>query len=281
MIIAVPHTRNKTLGDKDVFERFVLPGEVVEVRIIGAFGKDPAWGEEFAKGTVSGYFDDHEAFCNAVREADKTGNTGIYFTLQVIDPRLLGRAMNRLKAATLTTADHNVLAYRWLPIDIDPIRPSGISSSDSELLRAMELRDEVAQWVMREKKFPAPIKAMSGNGAHLLFRLPDLPVTEQHRRLIKDILENLAKRFNSPEVEIDQKVFNPSRIWKLYGTTSHKGDLVPANQYREARPHRRSFIDDLGKQGECNGRSDFNGTNQKLDQRTPSTGVTEYASGTV
>jgi hypothetical protein len=37
-----------TLLDRTVFETFVHPGEVVEVRILGASGKSSAWGNEAA-----------------------------------------------------------------------------------------------------------------------------------------------------------------------------------------------------------------------------------------
>ena len=44
-------------------------------------------------------------------------------------------------------------------------------------------------------------------------------------------------------MNIDTTVFNPARIWKLYGTTARKGDPVPAGPSREARPHRMAYID--------------------------------------
>ena len=150
-----------TLFDRRVLESFVKPGEVVEVRILGASGKSPAWGNEYARGAVSGYFDDFDAFCRDVQLADKARHGGIYFTLQVIDPRLIGRAYNRLKPSDLTTSDNNVLAYRWLPVDLDPVRPSGIASSHSELAEALLLRDTVAEWAACELAFPRPIRAMS------------------------------------------------------------------------------------------------------------------------
>ena len=235
-----------TFYEKDVWNIFVKPGEIVEVRIPKAYGKSQAW-EGFAKGAVSGYFDDHEAFGNAVKAADKASNKGIYFTLQVIDTRLIGRAFNRLKPADVTTSDQNVIAYRWLPIDIDPVRPSGINSSDSELKAALNLRNQVAKYVISEHGFSAPIKAMSGNGGHLLFRLPDLPINDG-RYFIYNTLVGLAKEFDTDKVTIDTTVCNPSRIWKLYGTTARKGDAVPAGPGREARPHRMAYIDDLGGQ---------------------------------
>lgn len=236
----------KTLFDKETFHHFVKPGEVVEVRIPKARGKSPAWGNEWSRGTVSGYFDDHEAFVKAVQLADKVTHDGIYFTLQVIDPRLIGRAFNRLKVTDLTTSDKNVKAYRWLPVDLDPVRPAGIASSDKELSGALKLRETVAEWVVSNMDFPRPIKAMSGNGGHLLFRLPDINVSDDSIAFIKDTLSGLATRFNNDVVTIDTTVFNPARIWKLYGTTARKGDQVPGTRHRAARPYRQAYIDDMG-----------------------------------
>jgi len=163
-------------------------------------GKSPAWDNALARGTVSGFFDDFQAFCKAVQAADKAIHGGIYFTLQLVDPRLISRAFNRLKPADVTTSDNNVIAYRWLPVDLDPVRPSGISSSDGELTEALRLRDEVVEWAIRELSFPRPVRAMSGNGGHLLFRLPDLPVSQENQKFIKGVLEMLAARFNSDKV---------------------------------------------------------------------------------
>lgn len=225
-----------TLLDPEVWAVFVKPGEVIEVRFIKVNGR---W-------TESGCFDDHKAFCEAVRQTDRRPHAGAYFTLQVIDPRLLGRSCNRIKQSDLTTSDKDVLFYRWLPIDLDPVRPSGISSSDSELDAALDLREIVAAHVVSEMKFAKPIKAMSGNGAHLLFRLPDLPANDENKKIIKNILAGLAKQFDTAAVKIDTTVFNPARIWKLYGTAARKGDVVSAGPYRESRPHRISYIDFLG-----------------------------------
>lgn len=236
----------KNLFDREIFELFVEPGEVVEVRILKAYGKSPAWNNDFAKGIVSGYFDAHTAFCEVVKKADKFPHNGIYFTLQVIDPRLIGRAFNRLKPSDLTTSDNNVIAYRWLPIDIDPVRPAGVSSSDSEVEASLKLRDEIAERAIEKLNFSKPIKAMSGNGGHLLFRLPDLPANDETKSFIKNTLEGVAARFDKETIKVDTTVFNPARIWKLYGTTARKGDAVPEGRNREARPYRTAYIDDLG-----------------------------------
>jgi hypothetical protein len=234
---------NLTLYNKPAFETFVHPGEVVEIRVPSFKGRIS---NENVRGTITGYFDDHKTFCEAVRDIDRQSHGGIYFTLQVIDPRLLARAFNKMKPGIPATSDYNVLRYRWLPIDLDPERPSDISSSDSELQEALELRETVTVWIAENLKFPKPIKAMSGNGGHLLYRLPDLPVNEDNQTFIKGTLEGLARQFSTNNVKIDTKVFNPARIWKLYGTTARKGDELPADHFREARPHRTAYIEDLG-----------------------------------
>jgi len=226
-----------TFFDVKVWETFIRPGEIIEARFIKVNGRM----------TFSGYFDSHHDFCKSVQQTDKNQHAGAYVTLQVIDPRLIGRSFNRIKQTDLTTSDKDVLFYRWLPVDIDPVRPAGISSSDKELSAAIALREIVAEYVVNEMRFSRPVKAMSGNGAHLLFRLPDLPANDQNKKMIKDILTGLSQEFDNETVKIDTSVFNPARIWKLYGTAARKGDQVPAGPYREARPHRISYIDDLGE----------------------------------
>jgi hypothetical protein len=232
-----------TLIEKDVFEYFVKPGEVTEIRAFIS-GKHSAWGNEFSRGIVSGYFDDHPAFCAAVKALDALEHGGIYFTLQVIDPRLIGRAFNRLAALKTVTSDRDVLSYRWLPIDLDPVRPAGIPASDTELAAALTLRDSIADEIQEKYKLPlSPIKAVSGNGGHLLYPIiPELPAAK-YAPVIKQMLEEISEQFSTDTVNVDSKVFNPARIWKLYGTTAKKGDQLPVGPGREARPHRLSYID--------------------------------------
>jgi hypothetical protein len=76
----------------------------------------------------------------------------------------------------------------------------------------------------------------SGNGGHLLYRI-DLPADDGG--LVQRCLEALAARFDDGTVTVDQKVFNPARIWKLYGTTAGKGDVEAA---AIGRPHRMARI---------------------------------------
>ena len=56
--------------------------------------------------------------------------------------------------------------------------------------------------------------------------------------LIKRCLAALAKVFDDADVKIDQEVFNPARIWKLYGSLACKGDSTIERPHRMAGSQR-------------------------------------------
>lgn len=223
-----------------VYETFFNPGEVVEIRGVG-FTKTGPW-SGFATKTVAGYFDNAVDFALAAKQLDdfeSDEDRNIYFTVNPCNPALLARANNRLKVAQVTTKDENILCYRWLYIDTDPKRPTGISATDEELKAAIECRDRVVAWLIKQG-FPEPITALSGNGGHAHFRLPDLPNTPETTNKIKHILQAINARFGNGLVKVDEANHNASRVAKLYGTVARKGDSV--GPYK----HRRSFLETGG-----------------------------------
>ena len=202
------------------------PGSVVEVR---------AFTEE---GTASGYFSDMAALAAAASALDSAGTSGIYVTLNEVNPALLSRRANRVKMRLgkkdATTADTDILRRRWFPVDIDPARPSGVSATDEEHRSALDRAGQIAAYLAK-RGWPDPVLADSGNGAHLLYRV-DLPNDEESRVLVKRALEALGRLFPDGTCTIDAANFNAARIWKLYGTTSRKGDHTPD------RPHRKAAL---------------------------------------
>ena len=203
------------------------PGQIIEIRILSE------------DGVSSGYFDNFEKAASAMcsQDRDLRGH-GIYVTLNEVTRDLLARRANRIKyrigRQDQTTADSDIIHRRWLPIDIDPVRKSGISSSDAEHNEAL-LRAEKIRKFLQEKGWKEPILADSGNGAHLLYAI-DLPSDEVGRDLIRSVLGVLDYKFSDEMCRVDTANFNASRIWKVYGTTSRKGDNLPD------RPHRRARI---------------------------------------
>ena len=179
------------------------PGQVVEVRAIA----DPF--------VYSGYFSDPDELFSAAATLDTDPAVqGIYVTLNEMKPALLSRRANRVKMRLskkdATTSDADILRRRWLPVDIDPIRPSGVSSSDEEHAAALGKAGTIAVF-LAEMGFPDPVLADSGNGAHLLYRI-DQPNDEESSTLVKRCLLVLDTLFSDDQVSIDTANFNAARI---------------------------------------------------------------------
>ena len=199
-------------------------GEVVELRIPSPFISP--------KRPISGYFNDFNKLAdNAERWSGRA--EAVYITLNPINPALLARSANKVKSSIPATSDSDVLRRRWFPIDIDPDRPSGVSSTDEEHSLAIERARQIREF-LSSRGWPAPILADSGNGAHLLYRI-DLPNDEESKRLIERCLKVIEARFSDDKVKIDTTVFNAGRIWKLYGTMVCKGENLPDRPHRMAR----------------------------------------------
>lgn len=205
-----------------------VPGQIVELRLL----KVQRGGEAFPR-TLSGYFSDYAKLAEAAAKHSLIAQ-GAYITLNPVNVDLLARSANRLRVVGKDcplTSDSDITRRSWLPIDLDPVRPAGISATEEEhdlaIGRARLIRD-----ALRTEGWPVPILADSGNGGHLLYNID--PPTDDGG-VVKKCLEALALRFNDDRVKVDQAVFNPSRIWKLYGTVSRKGDSLPDRPHRLAR----------------------------------------------
>ena len=198
-------------------------GELFEVRIMG--GRQP----------ISGYFRDADTLIEAFSTVDLR-NTNVYITLnKPLDALYSRQQADRFLAVKNTTSDKEIEVLNWLFVDLDPVRPSGISSTNEELKASMELAQKVYVY-LKGVGFEEPVKAFSGNGYHLLYRI-GLASTETNEKLVKGCLKALSAMFSTDAVKVDTANFNPSRICKLYGTMAQKGSDT------ESRPHRMAKID--------------------------------------
>jgi putative DNA primase/helicase len=186
-------------------------------------------------GPALGYFDGKHRDNLAQAACELSGQaSAVYVMLNPVLPDLLARAANRgerwLRHAT---DDAQIVCRRWFPLDFDSVRPSGISATDAEhedaLTRAKECRD----W-LRKHGFPDPVYADSGNGAHLLYRC-DLANDSGITDLFKRCMEAVALKWSDEKVKVDTSIYNPARVWKLYGTLAAKGDSVDDRPHRIAR----------------------------------------------
>jgi len=195
--------------------------------------------------TYSGYFENTEKAVNGIKEFVKQNPDvfagGIYTTLNPISTDLLARSFNRIRQAPKgeTTSDKDILSRRWLLLDFDYSRPSGISTTDTEKKAAGRKALHILE-TLQANGWPEPILADSGNGYHLLYQI-DLPSDDNG--LVKGVLNGLNLRFSNfePKVKLDVGNFNAARITKLYGTLACKGDNTPE------RPHRLSCLENVSE----------------------------------
>jgi hypothetical protein len=206
------------------------PGDVFEIRVLDA--ERPGYRRPHIE---SGYFD-YEHIADVPQTlAEITTAMGIYVTMNPVNPSLLARSANRLKTARRneTTSDVDIVCRRWLLVDIDPVRPAGISATDAEKALAFDKAREVGEG-LRSMGWPTPVMVDSGNGNYLLYRI-DLPADDGG--LVHRCIQALQPAADE-RVHIDLSVANPSRICRIPGTWNRKGDSM------SDRPHRLSGIMD-------------------------------------
>lgn len=205
---------------------FVTPGQTFEVRLIHKSGRR----------RDGGYFD-HPAHAATAIVALQEPYAGIYFTPNPVVPDLAARSYNRITpwiGEGSSTMDPDVLERNWLLVDVDPIRPAGISSTDEQLANAFKVARTLANMLELEG-WPTPFINASGNGAHVMYRIKE-PNNEFVRDEVQKLLKILNERFKDHGCEIDRTTFNAARIWRIPGTWARKGDSIPD------RPHRKAYI---------------------------------------
>jgi hypothetical protein len=211
------------------------PGSVFEVRALGV----PDRGRTC---TVSGYFNDFGIAARTVARLTFRKPAGVYVTVNPCDPALLARAANRIiDWPKHTTQDSEILRRRWLFLDIDPVRPSGIPATDTEVDAARNLAAEIED-LLRSRGWGVPLSVESGNGMHLLYGI-DLPNDVESSGLIRDCYVGLTTLIppcdpTKLHATLDTSVYNAARLCRVGGTMNRKGDSTPDH------PHRRVIFNE-------------------------------------
>ena len=190
--------------------------KLVEIRLLG-------------KNTYSGYFTNIDTLIAQLRPLldhnnyQYYGAMQAYFTLNEVNEDLYSREQRDVfvKKPKSTTTDGDIVRRRFVLIDLDPQRSAGISASNEEFEKAHMKCVDVYKYLLANG-FKEPIITVSGNGYHCYVPC-DMPNDDEHNELIKKFLQSLSNIFGGDDVEVDEKVFNPSRIDKLIGTWAKKG----------------------------------------------------------
>lgn len=216
---------------------FLDPDDTVEVRILRTI-RD---GGRAYRRTAAGCFHIRTATQYADRiaaaDADPTCS-GVYFT-----PHHLADARRKKSSGWFSRAytgmltdDNDVTERRFLLVDIDPVRPANCSATDREKAEAWDVAEAVRAFMVGQS-WAAPAVVDSGNGFHLYYRLPQpLPGGKcPDSDPMRVFLRALGAKFDTAAAKIDTHVFNPSRIMRLPGSWSRKGDDTPARPHRQSR----------------------------------------------
>ncbi len=153
--------------------------------------------------------------------ASMSGGIGTYYTLNPCRADLDRPAR-----------EGDILARRWLMLDIDPTRPKDSNATAAEKEAALDVAYKILSYLTTERGWPSPVVVDSGNGFHLLFKC-DLGTDKLTKQYVKALLVALAARFDTAAVKLDPSVHNNARIAKLPGTWSRKGP------HSDERPHRK------------------------------------------
>ena len=168
-----------------------------------------------------------------VLHGKRNGWMGCYFT-----PNPVARAVTGALAKAKTgdgAKDADVTRRRWLLVDIDAVRPKGVSATEEERGHARRVASLIVGELCDGLGWPRPVVTDSGNGAHVMWLCDLDAASDLPMRFLKVLM-----RFSTAHAAVDPVVGNAARIWRLPGTWSAKGEPT------EERPHRMANVLEWG-----------------------------------
>jgi len=185
----------------------------------------------------SGVFEDASALAREAAKVElSTMSDNLYVSVNPVTPGpQMSRGQLRKARSGGAVTDRDIPLLRWLVFDVDPVRATGVSASDSEKTAAVQVAQQLRAH-FADLGWPLPLVADSGSGAHVLFPLPDLPNTDANRALTKAVTLRAAQLFDTAEAKVDKSVCNPARILRLWSSSNRKGSPTAE------RPWRRSAL---------------------------------------
>lgn len=207
---------------KKTWDLFVGENGFTEVRILGRF-------------QYSGYFKSFDNLCKQLEPYTEMDDEQIYFVMNKIKDDCYARPQCEkfVKSPKATTKDDETIIRKWLLCDFDPVRLPNISSSNEQFELAHKKAQDVFRF-LKEKGFEDMVVAISGSGWHVLIPV-NIPCNEETDKMVKDFYTYMGSMFSDDKVEFDEKVYNRSRITKLYSVISKKGANLPSNPWRQSK----------------------------------------------
>ena len=211
---------------RKTLETLCEPGKAVELRIMS---------KKYGIGTM--YYTDFDTLINAVLnfEQHHGDSKNYYITFNELDQRVMRRRdkIEWGRNAEPTTRGEDVVRRRWLPIDIDPDLPKGVSATDEEKEVAKAVA-YAARDCLRGIGYPDPVMGDSGNGYWLFYRV-DIPADPASRNTANKLINYVDAELAPHTGAKFDHVVDPNRICKLFGTIARKGVNTPETPHRQSR----------------------------------------------
>jgi len=200
-------------------EAYLDPGEWTEIRT-------------FQPNPTSRWFNDlDQAAEYALEQSKREIVKGVYFVANPISKDRVNKPKGK------ATVGEDITRRRWILIDVDPDRPTNTNATEKERKAGWQVIESVCL-DLHNRGWMAPLLASSGNGWHLSYPV-DLPATEAITAQVKSLLAGLDKRHGREgKAQVDCKVCDLPRIWKIPGTMTRKGP------HSLERPWRQAFLKD-------------------------------------
>ena len=199
------------------------PGDTIELRCVG-------------RRVLNGYYREIDTLAKAAHALNSTHKPleNCFIGLNPCNPDLHARRPDTCSICGKGEAvgDADIRCRRWLLIDIDPVRPTGESATDMQKQAGVGLAQRAFAWLQEQLGLGCIICADSGNGAHMLIRLPDVPIDRESAWVCERFLQLLSEKFSNDQAKVDTKTHNASRICTLYGTMKRKGSDTPTQPHR-------------------------------------------------
>ncbi|MBN2196842.1 MAG: hypothetical protein JW751_28815 [Polyangiaceae bacterium] len=209
-------------------------------RFLGVGPDEPQEVTAFVRGHPwVGYAHDEVEHIALLRRAQATrGFEGAYLLVNPIDPRIADRYERGYWGAAHAgrASDKDVLARRAIYVDVDPVRPKGISATADERSAAHDAARQIHQWLADVLGPRCLAFGSSGNGYFILVAIVLEPIDAVQIPRLRTFLERLHRRYGSARAKVDSTVINPARLMPAGGTWKRKGADTPE------RPHRLTSL---------------------------------------
>lgn len=130
------------------------------------------------------------------------------------------------------TRETDVPVRRHFLIDCDPVRQNKLATDQQHSLAVTQAR--LAKAFLEGEGFDNIILASSGNGAHLLVPVADLPNTPEVKEAIHRTQRVVAQKFSTRDVNIECFA-DSARLTRAYGTMNRKSPETEVLKWRRSK----------------------------------------------